>query len=233
MDLIWSTLGSATHVLAERAGVKDKNTIAEKRYFKKVKNWLFSAQIDNFELKRKILTDFKITSVWSVIGKPKEDWIAQLNCQKLLLEETEGLEVEKLQICGIIRDWNKNQAKVKDNYPNKQVKLIPIEIWPKEKTEELLNNRVSLLQSHEHTLDDDLPLCTDKERWKDSNVYAVMPKGKKRALKLFDNPIDAQIFSKQKENTYVEVREGIDKRCADGYCSVATFCNYWKEKYGQ
>jgi len=231
VDLIYSFLGSATHYMAEKSGTKDKGTIVETRYFKEILGWLFSAQVDNYEIKRKILSDFKITSVYSVLGKVKEEWIAQMNTQKYLMEES-GHEVEKLQIIAVIRDWSKIQAKTKPDYPKHQVKLIPIELWSREKTEEFLKKRISLLQFYENTPDNELPICSESERWRDPPSFAVMKnKSAKRATKLFDNPIEASLFAKQKGG-YVEIREAVDKRCID-YCNCNKFCSYYQEHYGE
>lgn len=232
VDLIWSFVGTAVHFAAEKAGQKDKNTIAEERYFTEVLGEKISAQIDNYEPKRKILTDFKITSVYSLIGEPKEDWVWQLNIQKYLME-LHGYEVDKIQIAAVGRDWSKNRAKQTKDYPKHQVKLIKIPIKTREEVEEFLEGRVSLLLEHKNTPDSELPPCTPEERWAKPTQYAVMEKGKKRATKLHESEIEARqhvgnLQAKGKE-VNLEVREGEDTRCI-GYCNVSKFCTYAKEK---
>ena len=88
---------------------------------------------------------------------------------------------------------------------------------------------MSLLKSYQNIPDGQLPICTEKERWRKDTAYAVIKKGGKRAIKLFDNEIDASIYA-NKNNAEVEVRYGEDTRCL-GYCPVNQFCSYYKEKY--
>ena len=227
VDLIWSFLGSATHSIAESAGRKNDKTIAEERFFTEILGEKISGQIDNYDTETKTLSDFKITSVWSVIGEIKEEWIWQLNIQKYLMQLV-GYEVNKLQIIAVLRDWQKGKTFDK-SYPKHQVKLIKIPILHNEEVEQFLTDRVSLLKSYQNVPDDQLPICTEKERWRKDTVYAVIKKGGKRAIKLFDNEIDASIYA-NKNSAEVEVRCGEDTRCL-GYCSVNQFCNYYKEKY--
>lgn len=227
-DHVWSFLGTATHYAAEKAGEKDKGTIAEERYFKDIKGWKFSAQIDNYEIKRKILTDFKITSVYSLKGEVKDDWVVQLNSQKMLMEEA-GHSVEKLQICGIGRDWSK-MGKLRDkDYPKHQVKLIKIPVWTNEKTQKFLEDRVDLLKSYEDVPDKELPLCTPAERWATPDKYAVSKKGAKRAIKLHNCP-DAAAKHADEIGGFVQERKGENKRCTM-YCDVNNWCDYYNEKH--
>ena len=228
-DNIWSFLGTATHYAAEKAGEKDKGTIAEERYFKDIDGWKFSAQIDNYEIKRKILTDFKITSVYSLKGDVKDDWVVQLNSQKLLMEEA-GHPVEKLQICGIGRDWSKMGMLRDKDYPKHQVKLIKIPLWTNEKTQEFLEDRVELLKSYESTPDDELPECTVEERWATPAKYAVKKKGAKRATKLHECPKTAAKHATD-IGGIVEERKGENKRC-DMYCDVNRWCSTYKPVKG-
>lgn len=226
-DMIWSLIGTLVHGLLEKSAEYVDEAKAEERLYKDVLGVLFSGQYDLVE--GNVLDDYKVTSVWSVIGDPKEEWIAQANANKLLLHE-KGVEVDKLKITAILRDWQKSKAKVDKSYPQTQIKRINLPVWSLEQTEKFLKDRISLLQSHENTPDDALPMCSDKERWRDPTKYAVMKKGGKRALRVLDTAIEAEIFRKtKKEETFIEIREGEDKRCKD-YCDVCKFCNYAKEK---
>lgn len=188
---------------------------------------MFSGQYDLIE--GKTLYDYKITSVWSVLNDHKFEWEAQGNCNRLLLHE-HGVEIEKLEIIAILRDWSKTKAQFDRDYPNVQVKRIKLPVWSLEDTQKFLETRIALLQQYENTPDDELPPCTEKDKWSKPTTYAVMKQGRKRALKLFDVELEAAIYAKQNDG-YVEVREGQEIRC-ESYCDVCTKCNYWQDKYG-
>lgn len=81
--------------------------------------------------------------------------------------------------------------------------------------------------------DDELTPCKPKHRWNKDDKYAVMRKGQKRAVKLFDSRDEALGFmqwlgnqpSNKNRELYVEHRVGEDTKC-QSYCSVAEFCPY-------
>jgi hypothetical protein len=224
-DLVWSLIGTLVHGILEKAAANTNDVSAEERLYKEINGWKFSGQYDLIE--DEILYDHKLTSVWAVLNDHKFEWEAQLNSNRLLLHES-GKDISKLEIIAILRDWSKIKSKTDKKYPQTQIKRVKIPLWPLEKTEQYLQERVALLQSHENTPDDELPLCTKKEMWQDETKYAVMKKGGKRAVKLYTNQLEANIHAKQIEDGYVEIREGVPKRCAD-YCQVNKFCSQWKE----
>jgi hypothetical protein len=127
-------------------------------------------------------------------------------------------------------DWYESRV-VQGDYPKTPAKAINVPMWDNADTLKLIEERVALLQSHEHTPDDELPLCTPKERWQDAPTFAVMKKGGKRAIKLYDSGLEAEVHAKSIDG-YVEKREAKDKRCVS-YCNVCTKCDYWKEKYNK
>jgi hypothetical protein len=82
---------------------------------------------------------------------------------------------------------------------------------------------------------EDLPLCTDEDRWKRGSKWIVMKKGGKRAAKIAKDAKEAGEWkmSKKKPDDY-EVIERHDKpsRCmgvnGNGYCGVAKWCDQWQ-----
>ena len=72
------------------------------------------------------------------------------------------------------------------------------------------------------------PPCSDEERWKRGEAWAVKKKGNKRAQRVFDNEASAGEFMKDKENLEIEHREGEYVRCKGDYCGVANFCSQFK-----
>jgi hypothetical protein len=74
-----------------------------------------------------------------------------------------------------------------------------------------------------------LPECTASERWQRNTVFAVMKKGRKTAVKLYEEKEYAETHRQMDpDNLSVVERPGISVRCEDGYCSAAEFCEQFK-----
>ena len=86
MDMVFALFGTAVHSVLE--GATGKNTYKEQRINKKVDGWTLSGAIDQYEIEDDgvIITDYKVTSVWSVIFD-KQEWVNQLNVYAYLLEK--------------------------------------------------------------------------------------------------------------------------------------------------
>jgi hypothetical protein len=171
------------------------------------------------------LQDFKVTSVWSVIGETKKEWEQQLNLLRLLLVR-QGFTVDRLQIIALLRDWSKMQAKVKGSgeYPQLGVEVVDIPMWTIPQAEEYLEERVKLHQSQQPAP------CSNEERWKTEDVYAVMKEGRKSAVKLHASQEAAEnhVEALGKGHSVV-LRPGEFRRCMD-YCNVAHACPQMKSE---
>ena len=141
-----------------------------------------------------------------------------------------GVEVRKLQVVNLIRDWSKHQVKKSKDYPECQVSVQNVPLWPEEKTMKYIYGRVKLHQNAEDTLSDDLPKCTPEERWERPIKYAVMKIGRKSALRLLESQKDADKYIEDKnldDKHYIDVRQGESVRC-ESYCNVSPFCNQYQ-----
>lgn len=217
IDRIWALLGSSVHAMIERANSKD---IVEVRYGAEFLGKKVSAQIDSLSVDSGVLSDFKVSSVYSFM-EPKPEWIAQMNMQCEILRRN-NIDVTQLQIVGIIRDFQ--QSKVGTyNYPELPVKVVPIEMWERDKTVEYINSRI---KSHLEALKS-LPLCSDSDRWAKAPKWAAMKPGKKTALKLFDTKQDAQTLADE-VGGHVEVRNYSGTKRCEKYCPVAKFCSQYQ-----
>lgn len=216
MDRIWSLLGQIMHDILE------KNTttgLSEERLFVDIAGYLVSGQFDHLSLRSSTLTDYKLTSAWSVIFG-KDEWEQQLNILDWLLY-TKGYRVDRLEICAVLRDWNRREAMRNQDYPQAQCVTIPIERWTLESQEKFIAKRLAMIvAAMEHGI---VPECTEDERWATPTKYAVMKKGGKRAVKLFENEVDAQQMVSTDNKFYLETRPGENKRC-EGYCAVSQWC---------
>jgi len=224
--LIWSLMGSAIHRVLEASETGE--TLNEERLFTKVNGKIISGGIDLFE--KKIISDFKFTSVWSYIyASGRREWEQQLNLYSYLYQSA-GFEVEKLQIIAIFRDWSASKAKHEKNYP-KQIEIIPIRKWSMDQCEHFIKKRLFKLQMALKLPDDVIKECSQKERWQADDVYAIMKKNNKRATKLCTSEEQAQAYMKTnivKDKLFMEVRSGVPKRCED-YCPVNHYCHFYRD----
>jgi hypothetical protein len=231
-DRIWTLFGQVTHSIIERAATDE---LVEKRLFMTVNGKTVSGQIDLF--KGDTLWDWKTTSIYSGKDGPKEEWIQQGNINRLLCAEN-GIEVKRIQYVALYRDWSKMASERKgEDYPQSQVEVFNLSLWPLEKTRQFVSDRIA---AHE-AAKVELPLCTDEERWAKPERWALMKKGQKRAVKLYDTETEAEsaraklddkpgveageiISSKQHR---LEHRPGEQTRCLY-YCQVSAHCSQFR-----
>jgi len=229
-DLIWSLMGSAMHKVLEKS--EWEQSLNEERLFAKVNGKIISGGVDLYE--KETISDFKFTSVYSYIYRSRmKEWQQQLNIYSYLYQKA-GFPVEKLQIIAIFRDWSRIKRKFEKNYP-KQIEIIPLKLWPLAETEQFISDRLHQIQLALKASDDQIPCCSASERWQDPTRYAVMKKGNKRALRVFDTMEQAELlisFHKDNKKLSIETRESIPKRCMD-YCIVNKFCNFYQHYMNQ
>lgn len=212
-DLIWRLCGQVMHTILERAN--PGTAIQEKRVFSEVLGWRVSGQFDVLE--ETVLTDYKFTTVYARDGK--KEWENQINLLYALCLRN-GMQITKGQIIAIFRDWRPKERYTRDDYPQAQVGVIPVSLWPEAEAEAYLQERVRL-----HQLDTPPP-CTDEERWMQPEKWALMQKGRKRAIKLFDVKPENIALDKMQ---YWEHRPGAYRRC-ESYCPASTFCPQWSHE---
>lgn len=256
VDRIWSLLGQATHLVIERASEGMIDVEAETRLFMPIEGislpngtdlwtWNLSGQPDIFERTAGILTDIKVTSVWSFMFGEKPEWTNQLNMQAML-HRNKGDTVNELRIAAILRDWNRRKAAYEKDYPDKQAKSITLPLWTFEEQKDYAGMRVRMHQNAQKDFKlsdwnaDALPLCTPEERWYRGAKIAVKKQDKtgkinKKADRLFDTKEEAEQFMRDnasrlpKGKTYAPLQErpGINVRCID-FCDVVEFCPFGK-----
>ena len=158
-----------------------------------------------------MLTDYKFVSVWTTMNGVKEEWQQQLNLYAHLLRLT-GARVETLQVVAIYRDWTKNKA-FDSNYLSTQVQTFDVPLWAHETVESFLLERMRLHMKAEAS---EVPPCTPEARWERPTRFAVMKRGQKRAVRVFDTREEA-------DGHVTEEGPGSSVRC-ESYCRVSSFC---------
>lgn len=223
-DFLWSLLGQSVHEIFRRAEDITPGYLVEKRLTATVGDWAISGQPDLLTPDR-TLQDWKITSVYSFLLGDKPDWEAQLNCYAWLLQEND-YKVNALQIVGILRDWMQSKAN-ESNYPPVPFLLKDIPLWSKEAQQRYVEERVAIHQLAANTPDDELPECTDEERWARPTTWAVKKKGNKKATRVLENEAGAIAWIAGGKGFVIEKRPGRNIRCEE-YCAAAPFCNQFK-----
>ncbi len=227
-DRIWALMGQIGHAILERVPTDESTAVREERLFTSCRGWTVSGQFDLIE--DGTLTDFKFTSVWTAKDGGKAEWEQQLNLLRLLAyrkaAETgdQRYVIGKLQIVAVFRDWRKSQVSDDTDYPKAQVAVIPIPLWTLADTERFLEERVALHQNAEPEP------CTDAERWKRPDQYAVMKVNGKRAVKVYDqlHEATAHVDRAGDKTLFIEHRAGEFVRCSS-YCSVSPHCPVWQQ----
>jgi len=72
-DRVWALLGQSVHIVLELAGGEDEMT--EKRLYKEISGWTLTGQTDLYETGNKVISDFKVTSVFSFLLKEPGGWV--------------------------------------------------------------------------------------------------------------------------------------------------------------
>ena len=235
-DETWKILGQAVHAILERANENYDDTITEQRLFADIEGWTVSGQTDSLAVHDKVLKDYKVTSVWTVVNALKEgksDWEKQLNCYAYLYKLNTGETINQLNIIAIARDWNRRDSRARGgDYPQSNIITLDIPLWSEQEQLQFFKDRVSFHRSSEfkHSMDGELPLCSDEDRWKREDTFRVVKKGRKRAIRVLPSLKEAEEFlGSNEDGLSIEFSKGESIRCG-AYCNVAQFCNQYKEE---
>jgi len=215
--------------------------------------WTLSGRIDILEMisdKEIKIGDIKITSAYQVQTIKKElykyeqtgDWrelkhkyIYQLNAYAEGMRQ-QGYDVKELYLLVYCKHWTKRLAWGNPSFPQFSFFYTSIPILTSEQIQEYLTECVNRHQAAEMGLQEDvLPICDKKDLWLDDHKeWAVMTKGKKKALALFNDKKEAEKYSEEYYDSYLEHRPmGLSIRCRD-YCLYSEVCpQYQRQKQGE
>ena len=243
VDMIWPLFGTAVHHILESAE-DPENVVKEERLYAKVLDWVLSGALDHQEVLPDgtvQITDYKVTSAWSVILGKKE-WERQQNCYAWLIENSEDgknrfRKVSNIRICAVLRDWQRRKAEFDKDYPQSPVMIVDLPLWSEAEREEYVYGKMHEHQEAQANYDlfDKEQLCTPEEQWAKPDTWAVKKKNVKRALRVYETEqeaIDFTILSKGID-LIIEHRKGELTRCQGNYCGVSEFCeqfNSWRKE---
>jgi len=229
-EMTYRILGSAMHEVFR--GAASNSYVVEERLTHEIDSITVSGQMDYqfIEADGSVdLKDYKMTSVYAVTGGVKPEWKKQLNTYAWLIRHAKGLTVASASIIAVLRDWRQANANRRSDYPPSPIHEVSVQLWPEEEQDAYVRERVRLHRIAELAAEfDDLPPCSNEERWMKRAVWAVYKGNNQRALKLFDDEAPAQEFASQSTDRKVVERPATYARCAGNYCRVAQHCTQYK-----
>jgi hypothetical protein len=223
-DNMWALLGQAVHYIIEKNAGTDTAEI--KSEYVHPLGATIVTRADHY--KDGVVTDWKVTSVFSFLLGDKLEWVRQLNVIKYIFDR-QGKPVDKLKICAILRDWTK--SKVYDaGYPTIPFVEKDIDVMQSNDLEQYVDERVRLHLDAEAMIDhiEAIPICTEEERWSRPTTFAVKKSGQERAVRVLTSIEEAEKYiaaSRERDKLHIEKRLGADIKC-DQYCGVKPFCPY-------
>lgn len=234
VDMIWALWGTGIHkILEQETGLGQFSEVQLEHKFDN--NYTLSGYADFIDLNKRIVIDYKSTSVYQYGNSDSHDkWKKQLQMYAYLYYKMNREWIDKGQIWLFMRDWTKSKAQYQSDYPDHPVASVEFDLGTPDVIEKFILENLEKLIEFEQEPDFVLPLCTKEERWNNGDTWAVIEKGKKRARKVFDSQIDANYMATrlvaEGVDVTIEERKGIDKKCID-YCSVNSYCDYFNKTY--
>lgn len=235
-ECIWMLFGSVTHYALETGIELKENEYVEEHLEHTFDNgYTLSGIVDHIY---DYVDDYKTTSVWSIIFKSDFDkWKKQLQMGAYLFYKKYGVWKYKGRIIAILKDWNRNDAKYKEDYPKLPVEVIDFDLGTPEEIEAWVINRFNQIIELEQLSDSQLPMCTMEERFNKGDRYAVKKKANKTASKIHNTLAEAEEHLANLEEKYpnvyeIEVRPGEDTKCLN-YCSCCKQCPYYLMNYDE
>ena len=225
-DSVWAVWGTAVHALLES---QPDNNFHEESFKVPVSNSFVTGQVDSYDMENGVINDWKTASVWKVQFNDFKDWRAQGLTYAWLLQQS-GLEVKKCRFVALLKDHSKTKAKTDSSYPQSPVFIYEFDVTAAdmEETAARILAKVQEIESAYKLDDDAIEPCSAEERWADGEKWAVMKNGRKTAVKVLDNQLDADAMAGEMGNAYyVEHRPAISRKCGE-YCNCKEFCNFYK-----
>lgn len=204
-EKVAALFGTAFHNLME---VNDNDDGIEGRVEFTFENGItLSGRYD--KLDGSFLIDYKTTTAAFYMRQDFSDYRRQgLSYAWLLWKK--GIYVSKLKFYMFLKDWQLLRAEVDENYPNGQVMVWEYDVRSSDlqEIENYIVSRINEYKKYIDVPDNELPEPTPEELWYSGTKYAVMKHGGKRALRVFDDEEEANIYLLNSGGDFVEKRYG-------------------------
>lgn len=169
-DIFDAIIGTAVHDSFDKMPMRD-NEEREVRLGQEIVGVLVHGQFDN--VLNGVLSDYKTMKVGGYIFGDREfEFTAQLSSYRLLYFLEKGIMLNDTgKIIMLFTDWRDREFATKKygwgdapNYPQRSQELL-LKLWDRSQTEKWMIRRVTEYKLASMVPDDELPPCTDDERW--------------------------------------------------------------------
>lgn len=230
-DMVWMIFGTAVHSVLEQS--HETNTQLKENWVSMdmPNGYTLSGIFDLYDDATGTVTDWKTASVWKVIMNEWDDYRRQTLMYVCILRSM-GFDARRGEIVALLKDHSKSKAEHDRSYPQHPVYSIGWDFTDDDVADMMawLDRRFEEIEEAEKLPDDELPLCTDEERWHRPDKWALMKRGRKSAVRLYDCEKAAlEACESNGKGFFVEHRRGEDVKC-EKYCSVCAFCDYYRMK---
>ena len=225
-DMVWMLFGKAVHSMLD---TKKESTgdLVEQRLTNFMGAVSLTGRPDLYRESDQCVVDYKTCSIWKVIHKDFKDWERQIYLYAWLLE-LNNYEVKRGRVLAFMKDHSKLDAERNKDYPQHPVYVHEFDI-DGTTMNKMVDEAIQVMMAAyrlRNVSTPSLPLCSDEQRYRKPNKYAVMKPGRKSAVKLFDTEQDAIEYCTQNvPNGTVVARECEDTKCLR-YCMVRQFCDH-------
>jgi len=211
--------------------------IQEQRLFMTINGVKISGKFDAFDLKRRVVIDYKSTSTYTYTSKKYNEYILQLSIYNLLLDANGYQVSNKGEIVLFLTDWKESYVDKYENYPDSAIKVVSFDLMSLANTKAYLEAKLSLEAKYEALSDKELPECTDEELWRDEDTYTVewftQTGNLAKYPKKFTDVDEAFKFANSvnnadnKNHVHPVTVKGEAKRCR--YCPASDYCEQYKK----
>lgn len=231
-DCVWMIFGSAVHSILEQSD-ETKTQLKENYLTMDMPNgYVLSGIFDLYDDATGTVTDYKTASVWKAVSGDWEDYRKQTLLYCLMLREI-GFDARRGEIVALLKDHSKSKAKYDRTYPQHPVVVMS---WDFSETDfdnarDFVYYKFEKIERFEKMPDYELPPCNPDRRWNEPAKWAVMKKGRKKAVKLFElkSAADFMAYAYGPE-AYIELRPEKNRKCEE-YCTVSRWCRFYREHY--
>jgi hypothetical protein len=241
-DRVWAIFGTAVHDVLRRAQGTESQLQENWLSVPVVGDYELSGIFDLYDDSTGTVTDYKTASIWKVKFGDFSDWREQTLAYCWMLRES-GFDARRGEIVALLKDHSKRDAILKagEGYPPHPVYQIAWDFTDEdfEAIEDKIMYWFARVANQERVPDEKLLPCDPAQRWHREDKWAVKKKGRKTAVRVYDNKNDAyqraageNRQASKDDLFYVEFREGEDTKCA-GYCPVAQFCPHGRKIVGE
>ena len=197
----------------------------ELRSEKKIRGWIVSGECDmicDFHVH-----DVKSTSVGMYLkGTKDDDYSLQMSMYRWL--NPDKITEDRAFIEFLFKDWSLITSFHTPNYPQIPVLQHPVMLNSINETEKFIENKLFLIESLIDTPEPDLPLCTDKELWRDPPTYQYFGKiTNARASKNFPTYTEANSHLLSKGTGIIKTKPSKAMACL--WCSAAPICSQYAD----